>query len=148
MSTYGPQPQAEVITRSGSHSKRPTLNNENKTKNKRNAHRRIIPKGFFLSLHFSLNSRMIFFMSSSTAALEGAHTRTRFCLILALEFSSERPFLWFYNLTHTRRKDRQQEILMSLGTEFSSFSLLPRMFQSSLRKQLKIYNSTYILHGR
>lgn len=71
------------------------------------SHVSIIPKGFFLSLHFSLNSRMIFFISSSTAALEGAHTRTRFCLILALEFSSEWPFLWFYNLTHTRQTDRQ-----------------------------------------
>lgn len=63
----------------------------------------IIPKGFFLSLHFSLNSRIIFFISSSTAALEGAHTRTRFCLILALKFSSEWPFLWLYNLSHSRQ---------------------------------------------
>lgn len=80
---------------------------------RKNKSKSIIPKGFFLSLHFSLNSRIIFFISSSTAALDGAHTRTRFCLILALKFSSEWPFLWFYNLSHSR----QTTMSSSLGNQ-------------------------------
>lgn len=85
---------------------------ENKDEKKKQS-KSIIPIGFFLSLHFSLNSRMIFFISSSTAALEGAHTRTRFCLILALKFSSEWPFLWFYNLSYSR----QTTISSNLGIQ-------------------------------
>lgn len=85
---------------------------ENKDEKKKQS-KSIIPIGFFLSLHFSLNSRMIFFISSSTAALEGAHTRTRFCLILALKFSSEWPFLWLYNLSYSR----QTTISSSLGIQ-------------------------------
>lgn len=80
---------------------------------RKNKSKSIIPKGFFLSLHFSLNSRIIFFISSSTAALEGAHTRTRFCLILALKFSSEWPFRWFYNLSYRR----QTTMRSSLGIQ-------------------------------
>lgn len=73
----------------------------------------IIPIGFFLSLHLSLNSTMIFFISSSTAALEGAHTSTRFCLILAFEFSSKCPLLWFHNSPHApdRRTKNTSELL-------------------------------------
>lgn len=65
-----------------------------------------LPSGFFLSLHRSLNSRMIFFISSSTAALEGAHTSTRFCLILALEFSSSCPLLWVRERPHAQTNKR------------------------------------------
>lgn len=47
-----------------------------------------LPRVFFLSRHFSLNSNMIFFIRSSRAALDGAHTSTRFLLFLALKFLS------------------------------------------------------------
>lgn len=94
----------------------------------------IIPKGFFLSLHFSLNSRIIFFISSSTAALEGAHTRTRFCLILALKFSSEWPFLWLYNC-HTA--DKQWAVTVVKGQHL----FLPQ-YESYCGKQCT-HTSTY-----
>lgn len=91
--------------------------------NKLKAHINIIPIGFFLSLHFSLNSRIIFFISSSTAALEGAHTRTRFCLILALEFSSECPLLWFCNLHQTKYPN---EFYYTMLQSFHTFTYIQK----------------------